>query len=688
MPSFILAEKPSVAASFAAALGTPKDKAGFYRDSEYTIANCIGHLLSLYDAEDYDGKLKKWAVEDLPIMPEPFRHKPVESTQKQLALLQSLLKDSYDKYIIATDAGREGELIARLTFEYCGIADYSKVFRFWTSSALTKPVILDCLGKLKPAAAYNSLYSAGLYRQLADWLVGINFSRFFSISFSDRFIFGRVQTPVLAMVASREKEIASFAKTPFFRLAVKTSIAGSEFESHLLNADGGRDHPDRSALESLLASAVGNSSVTSVKTETKTENPQRLLDLTELQKLANVKHGYTAAKTLELAQALYEKHKVLSYPRTASRYLSRSNYDLFIECLQALGIEHEGIEASNTHIFNDEAMEKNKEDHHALLALAPIPESVSQEERDIFNLVAGTMSLVFRPPFIYEAISVTHSIGSLAFGASGRKVIQEGWKWHAKQGASGDNEDEDEEGETDDGDAQTIPELREGYTLAVSDPRITAHERKPPRPFTEASILTAMKKHSLGTPATRDSIIEGLVRNGYCLRKGRQFHPTEKAMFFSSSLPSAVSGYLSVETTSAWEEMLENDSEAFFSGVQKSVASSIAEMKSLSLEKFSVSFGDCPSCGGKIISGKFSYYCSNNGEKKCTFQIGKSILGAPITEADIKALLSGKRTVTKEMQAKNGNAFAAKLRLNTSVSPPKIAFDFDDVKKTKANAKK
>jgi DNA topoisomerase-3 len=674
--TFILAEKPSVAESFALALGVSKSK-GCYQNEDYTITNCIGHLLTLYDAQDYDEKLKKWDIADLPIVPEAFRHKPNEKTAKQLGLVNDLLAKKYDKYIIATDAGREGELIARLVLHYSGLSDFSGVFRFWTSSALTKEVILDCLGKCKPAAAYDDLYASGLYRQLSDWLVGINFSRFFSVKLNNKFIFGRVQTPVLAMITARETEIKAFKKSFFYRLEAPSLFAGVEFVSYLTGDDpaGGINFDDRAFLEGLIekmklsGGVPGTSLVEDVLIEKKTQYPPRLFDLTELQKAANNKFGYTSKKTLDLAQALYEKHKCLSYPRTASRYLSRVNYDLFIKCLHTVEIGHAGLDINNKNIFNDEAMEKNKEDHHALILLNKLPDGAGEDERNIYGLIFANMAAIVKNPYVYEQITVKHGKHDFPLVARGVRVIDPGWK-------EKDGETDEEEGEKEN--VQALPDLKKGDEITLKDLLVTEHEKKPPKSFTESMLLTAMKKYDLGTVATRDTIIEGLVKNEYVFRKGKNLLPADKAFFFIDAIGklnhAGLSKYLDVTNTKDWENMLEDRPEEFFSNIKAFVASTIDSLKSQNMELFQNSAGSCPVCGSPVLPGKFSFYCSNRKDNGVHFSVGRNICEAVITGADIKALLAGKKTGLKNMKSKNGKEFKARLKLDKN---GKVEFEFE-----------
>jgi DNA topoisomerase-3 len=675
--TFILAEKPSVASSFAAALGVPREN-GYYRNETYTVTNGIGHLLQLYDPQDYDPKFQKWSLDDLPIVPDPFRHKPSEKTKEQLDLVAGLLKQRYDKYVIATDAGREGELIARLVFAHAGLSDFSNVFRFWTSSALTKDVILEGLAHAKPAAEYDDLYQAGRCRQLADWLVGINFSRFFSIRLNGRFTFGRVQTPVLNLIVERENRIKAFRKSFFYRLEVRSEFSGAAFTSFVVDAEANTDFNDKATLEALLPSVSGISIVRDVAVEQKTVYPPRLFDLTELQKKANTKFGYTAQKTLELAQALYEKHKCLSYPRTASRYLSRVNYDFFLQCLDVLDIAHGIVDAGNKNIFNDEAMERNKEDHHALLILAPLPSGASEEEKNIYELVLRTMTNVVKKPFIYEQITVQHTKDSLTLLARGRKVHDPGWK--------DKNADPDEEEEEP---AQALPDLKKGDRITNADPSVTQHERKPPKSFTEAALLSVMKKYGLGTVATRDAIIEGLVKNDYLFRKGRNLLPAEKAFFFVSSIGKlghdGLTKYLDAETTAEWERLLEENPETFFTSLREFLVSAMQSIKRANLDVFQNTAGTCPLCGARVVIDKFSFHCEHHKDEGCPFSIGRAICGAAVTEADIKSLLSGRKTGLKTMKSKAGKDFKACLVLDKEF---KIQFEFkNETAKTAKKAK-
>jgi DNA topoisomerase-3 len=675
--TIILAEKPSVAASFASALGVPR-KDGVYQNETYIVANCIGHLLRLFDPQDYDPKYQKWALDDLPFVPDPFRHKPSESTKQQLDLVAGLLKRRYDKLVIATDAGREGELIARLVFSHAGVSDFSNVFRFWTSSALTKEVILDAMTKLKPAADYDDLYHAGLYRQLADWLVGINFSRFFSIRLQGRFTFGRVQTPVLNLIVDRENTIKAFRKSYFFRLEVRSEFSGVTFVSFVIDAKANINFDDKATLEALLSAVSGTSIVQDVSIEQKTLFPPRLFDLTELQKKANTTFGYTAQHTLEVAQALYEKHKCLSYPRTASRYLSRVNYDFFIQCLDALNIPHGSIEAANKNIFNDEAMERNKEDHHALLLLAPLPQGAAEEEKNIFSLVLENMTVIVKKPHVYEQIVVRHTKDSLELIARGKKVLDPGWK---DKTTDPDEEEEDEH-------KQVLPDLRQGDVIALSDPVITEHERTPPKSFTEAALLTAMKKYGLGTVATRDAIIEGLLKNEYLFRKGKNLLPAEKAFFFIDAIGrlghDGLAKYLDAAATAEWEQLLEDDPKIFFSGMKEFIISTLQAVKRANLDVFQNTAGTCPLCGARVLIDKFSFRCEHHKDQGCLFSIGRVICGAAVTEADLKLLLAGKKTGLKTMKSKAGKDFKAFLALDKEF---KVQFEFkteDKGKKEKA----
>jgi DNA topoisomerase-3 len=292
------------------------------------------------------------------------------------------------------------------------------------------------------------------------------------------------------------------------------------------------------------------------------------------------------------------------------------------------------------------------------------------------------MAAVIKPPFIYEHIVVTHKGDKYTFTASGRKIIQSGWKSTQASG-EGDEEEDEALGKVG-GEAQEIPDVKPGDSILLRDPQITSHERKPPKSFSEAAVLAAMKRYELGTPATRDSIIEGLVNNEYCFRKGKNFLPSEKAFFFIDAIASigndGLSKYLIVTNTQDWENFLEKNSKGFFDTIKEFVISTIGALKDKKIVSFQSNIGICPACGGVIVSGKYSYYCEEQKEKKCTFSISKSICDAVISEVDVKSLLSGKKTGIKNMKSKNGNKFKAFLKLGPE---RKVLFEFPESKEKK-----
>jgi DNA topoisomerase-3 len=681
MKKFILAEKPSVASSFAQALGAKNHK-GYFAGEEYTISFCLGHLLTLYDAKDYDARYQVWNVEDLPIIPGEYRYKPIENNKEQLETIRSLISgNQYEAIIIATDAGREGELIARLVLEHCGIKDYSRVYRFWTSSALTPEVIKETLGSAKPAAEYEKLYSSALARQHGDWIVGINYSRFFTVRFHDKFIFGRVQTPVLGLIVDRYNEIVSFVPKPFFKLKVSCSAQGEKFFAYYIENEA-EEFPEKQKLLQIQEQikARNTSVVKDVKKEKVTNNPPLLLDLTELQKIANTKYGYTAKETEGAAQSLYEKYKCLSYPRTSSRYMSQSNFEDFKSILEALQksfpalFPDVAISIDNKDIFNDEAMQTNGDDHHALIVMAVLPEDAPEKERNVYNIVLNNMSCLLKPPFIYEKTIILHSIDDQAdFITRGRTIIQEGWK------AGLPKEKEEEEGK-DEEECSALPPLQAGDNIALDNPVITEHKTKPKKNYTDASILTVMKKHSLGAPSTRYAIIESLISNAYCFRKAKQIIPTDKAFYFIKSireLPSAsVKEYLNIDTTEKWETLLESQPVEFYDALKETLQTTFQELSALKLERFVKTVGECPLCKSPLAEGKNNYYCSSY-KTGCTFGIPKTMCGASLTPDDIAKLLEGKKTGVKSMTSKAGKPFKAQLLLNKD----KIEFVFKDEKK-------
>ncbi len=686
--TLILTEKPSVARDFAAALNC-KSNSGFFRSENYIVTNCVGHLLELYYPEDYDESLKKWKMETLPIVPKQFKHKPIASTSSQLRLIQKIIKDySFDKIIIATDAGREGELIARLTLNHCGVG-LDKAYRFWSSEALTPEVVKKGLAEIKPAGNYVKLYHSGYYRQLSDWLVGINLSRALSLKMNDVFSFGRVQTAVLFLIIKRYLDNKDFKPKDYFQLKGNFEKDNRKFTAMLYYQDEFK-FDSKEMLLGMYAKVLDGKSMGVVRKVEKKEfkkAPPLLYNLTALQRAANRKFGYSAQTTLDVCQNLYETHKCLSYPRAPSCVLGESNVELVKNLVAELKTVYTGlfdaldeslITNTNKRVFND----KKLEDHHALIPLKALPESVGSEEKNIYNLVLTSFIAAFSPDFIYKSISVIIDVDKVEFRAKGREIIQSGWK-QAIKSQKGEEDEEDEENEK-----QTLPELKEGYEVTFSGYEILSKKTKPKPLYTDDSILAAMenpeklsmledserdfhfeKDTGLGTQATRASIIETLRKRKYIERSKKKLLPTEKGLHLFTAVNKipALSETTDVIETAKWETQLKSNPERFFKDTNVFIKDMINEIKAKELSSFAQEkavIAKCPKCkNGNIFEGKSSFYCSEY-KNNCDFTLWKKTFGVVLTKAAIKALLSGKATKPMKLKRKDGSEFTASLVLN------------------------
>jgi DNA topoisomerase-3 len=441
----ILTEKPSVARAFADALGVTR-KDNCYENSDHCVVNALGHLLEDYSPEDYNPDLKKWSLDGLPIIPEQVKYKAVEKTKAQLAVVKNCFsRHKNDPFLLATDAEREGELIGAEILDYVGFKNYPNARRFWVSEALTPEVIKKGIENAKPLADYKSYREQGFARQFADWLVGMNLTRLISLKANKTLHFGRVQTAVLGAVYEREKSILNFTSEKYYEvIAVLDTKAPSLVK--LINPDN-KDFPfrfcERSSILREITSkipALTSGEITAVKKEKKTVQPPQLFNITGLQKEAHKQFGYTPEQTLDIAQALYEKHKCLSYPRTPSRVMGDDNvkliksiYEKLIEEYSDAGTCHEEyikgsdpslIDSGNKRLFNSEELQ----DHHALIPLEPLPADTSDEENNVYDLVYERFFSILKPPYIYNSLIISGNISEYSFQGSGIEILQSGWK--------------------------------------------------------------------------------------------------------------------------------------------------------------------------------------------------------------------------------------------------------------------
>ena len=682
MPRLILTEKPSVALEFARVLGAQK-RLGYYQNpSGDAITYCWGHLIRLLYPEEYDPSLKEWSVESLPVVPEQFRFAQIPEASRQLATIKFLLRQKPSQIIIATDAGREGELIARETLKWCGLTDFSNVYRFWTSRALTPEAIEANLRDLKPASRYTPLYLSAYYRMRSDWLVGMNFTRLFTVKLGSLFSFGRVQIPLLSALVENTQLIRQFEPQPYYGLRLTLSKDNHSFFAHFTK-DGyvvfreknklpPTAFPDRREMESTR-SRIHKSKQTvttlAVSYEQKIVQPPELYNLTTLQKDCARFFGYRAAQTECIAQALYQDHKVLSYPRTASRVLSRADHPFFCNLVTKLNFHHPEVfrncvlpSVDNARIFDDAKLS----DHHALLILDKLPPTLTPEQRNVATLILKSMAAVLMSPYIYNAQHYLFDLLGLHFESRGQQTVSQGWKQlflqeHGDADSSGRGHGLGVEESFD----SELPPVREGEALSVSGSDILDRKTRPPRPFNEARILSFMDKYRLGTESTRAEILETIIKRRYALRAKSFILASNKGSFFIQTLRSLsvehVKDFVSVQETSTWEAMLESAPQAFYTSIKLALEGAIDSLKQASLSPYQDKpVGNCPHCGKPLHEGEFAYSCRS--EDGCQFSISKVIKGHTLTENDISLLLKGIPTRLATFTANTGREFKARLR--------------------------
>jgi DNA topoisomerase-3 len=666
----ILCEKPSVAKDFAAALGAAAGK-GFFHAGKTIITYCVGHLYELFEPEGYDAKYGKWSLEDLPIIPETFAYSKNPQTSHQADIVNGLLKKhTGDEVLIATDAGREGELIARTAMLMAGSGDTSRLKRFWVSEALTLSVIQNGIKDAKPLSEYGNLSSQAFARQKADWLTGMNLSRYMSIGNPPPpFSVGRVQTAVLSAVAGRNTEVKNFVSTPYKELEAAVAAKDGVIVKPLLeNPETGKTS-FFSSYEDYLHTAFrecGNKPVDSVdvKPEEKKLKPPKLLNITGLQKEAFKRFGFKPEETLSLAQSLYEIHKCLSYPRTPSRVMGDNNVDLFREKFDllkdssALSVLSDPslISAANKHIFNSSQLE----DHHALIPLAPIPSSANGKESKVYSIVLESFFTVCMPDYIYNEKSLRFHISSYSFAAKIRETSQKGFKESIKK-----EDDESEEPE--------IPFFNENG-CALSGLKTLEKFTSPKKEFAIDTLLAFMehprgedeiKLSGLGTPATRAEAIKTLFIREYIKEDKKKLSVTERGRFLLEQLSGNehLKKMADVSQTTEWEERLAKDPEAFIREIILYVTQCVKGgfPRAVFRQK---SLGSCPFCKKAVFETKLGYGCSGyKDEPKCTFMIWKTVAGASVSAEDASLLLIGQKTRFKKCKNKEGKAFEAAFAL-------------------------
>ena len=630
MSKLVICEKPSVAKSIASALGVTSRADGYFEGGGWLISWCIGHLVGLADAAAYNDRYKKWRYEDLPILPDPFRYVVSEEKADQFHILRSLMeRPDVTELVNACDAGREGELIFRLVYEAAGC---SKPFsRLWISS-MEDAAIREGFADLHPGADYDPLYQSALCRQKADWLIGINASRLFSVLYHRTLNIGRVQTPTLAMLADRDSKIVLFRKEKYHH--VRLALDGAEAVSQKI--------PAMEDAQAIRDACDGQRAVcVSLVREKKAEKPPKLYDLTTLQREANRVFGYTAKQTLDYAQSLYEK-KLLTYPRTDSRYLTGDMAETASVVLH-LAARVPPFDACPEFFPDVAALVNDKEvsDHHALiptleLEKADVP-ALPVGERNILLLVCCKLLCAAAEPFVYEAVTATFDCGGHTFTAKGKQVLSQGWRTIQEVFRSSlkeKPEDEDAVG--------VLPALTEGQAFEPVAASVTEHFTSPPKPYTEDTLLSAMEnagkedmpedaeRKGLGTPATRAAIIEKLVSGGFVERKGKNLIPTKAGVNLVTVLPELLT---SPKLTADWEQRLNEvakgqaSPEDFMDGIEAMAAELVRKYSHISedgqklFQPEKETVGLCPRCGKPVYEGKKNFACS---DRACQFVMWKN----------------------------------------------------------------
>ena len=687
MTTCIIAEKPSVARDIARIVGANSKQDGYLDGCGYVVTWAMGHLIALAMPETYG--FSAYKAEDLPIRPNPFQlvvrqvRKDKEyisdpAALKQLKVIRSCF-DKADRIIVATDAGREGELIFRYIYSYLNC--HKLYDRLWISS-LTDKAIREGLSNLKPGSSYDNLYYSAKARSEADWLVGINASRALSIARKGGYSLGRVQTPTLAMVCRRYIENRDFSSVPYWKISVLT-----EKEGVSLKAIGSADYESEASAQTALALLRSQSrlKVESVARKVTHTPPPLLYDLTALQKDANKRHGFSADKTLSIAQSLYEK-KITTYPRTGSRYISE---DVFEEVPALLRkIRETLLTPLNRHSVDNTKVT----DHHAIIPTGETPSGLSTDETTIYQMVVNRFVEAFSPNSEEERMLVRFTHGTNIFTWKACRQISLGWKAVQK----GKEVEAEKKEDSDEHILSSLPNLTEGEVLSLVNADITEHKTKPKPLYTEATLLSAMENAGkevkeddkrkamaecgIGTPATRANIIETLILRDYIRRDKKSIIPTEKGLAVYEIIKDKK--IANAEMTGSWELALaaieagKMPSERFSQGINSYVGTICEELLSLSSEQKSYPVYRCPKCGQQSV-GIYAKVVKCRHES-CGFHVFREVCGILLSEDNIRDLISSGRTpILKGLTSKAGKKFNARLVLGEDYA---TSFEFENKK--------
>lgn len=684
----ILTEKSSVANDFAKVLGCQK-RAGYFSNENIEIAYCVGHLFKLQEPDYYEARFKSW--KEIPCIPERFSYAVNEPVKYQAKIVIDLLKaHKDDEILIATDADREGEIIARECLKLSGISDYSKIKRFWVSQALTSDVILAGIKSAKKLSEYNKLAQNGFARQHSDWLVGMNLTRYVSVAANRKLPVGRIKTALLSTIENRCSKIENFKAEKYYEYYASFGAKrfAPECKGIYFDKENNTKFKDENLLNTLNSDKGLKATVIENKAEKKEIQPPQLYNITDLEKDAFKYYGYSADTTLNLVQKLYEVYKCVSYPRGPSKVMGSNNVDLVKKIFTNLSEKYpdfneikkiSNISLTNKRCFNDEKLEA----HHAIIPLKLLPQSANEQEKNIYTLIINRFKLAFASPYIYNKQTVILSINNHKYKVSGNKTIDYGWKQFAISESINSNEQEIEE--------QSLENI-DWNNLLCTDIEAKEKYTKPPKYFNEASILAFMENPTsidentskligLGTPATRHTFIPELLSNGYIKIEKKNIIITNLGRTVINAVRnSQIKTLANIEETTNWEKHLEDNPEDFETQIKSFIKKSVQEKFIIELKEDNNSEEPiCPLCKkelrlGTTKTGIKNWYCTGYSAG-CSFKIWEIFNGVKLTKKDVMLLCSKKKTSLKTfISKKNGSEYKAKLYLDTNNI---IKFDFN-----------
>ncbi|TDL61458.1 DNA topoisomerase III [Paenibacillus amylolyticus] len=609
MKTLVLAEKPSVAREIARVMGVRDKHKSYMEGPKYIVTWALGHLVGLAEPEDYDKKYATWNLEDLPILPERTKLKVLKETNHQYKAVQQLMKrQDVGELVIATDAAREGELLARWIMQMAG---WKKPFkRLWISSQTDK-AIKDGFASLKPGSQFDRLYESARCRAEADWMIGLNVTRALTVRFNAQLSAGRVQTPTLGMIMDRENEINGFRSQEYETLTA--DLGGFQAVWRAAGGDSRIFNPQETQeLKKRVDGRKGT--IAQVKKSEKVEPHPLAYDLTELQRDANRKYGFSAKQTSNVLQRLYEQHKLVTYPRTDSRYLTSDMTATLKERLDSVAI---GPYASlarpllrkNLNITKRIVDDSKVTDHHAIIPTEQtvLLNQLNPEERKLYDLIVRRFISLFYPAAKYDSVGITVQVGDDSFHVKGTTVKESGWR--EVYGGDYSDDDDDRVDDAADHERALLPDVQQGQSVTVQRCHIKSGRTMPPKRYTEAALLSQMEKHGLGTPATRADIIEKLVSSDTIDRQGNSMHPTGKG---KQLIELAAPQLRTPDLTARWEAELERIARGqgkpgpFLDGIRSMAKELVSTVKGSKAEykPHNVSNSHCPDCNARLLEKK------------------------------------------------------------------------------------